>query len=93
VGAGENRRSESKTAADQRGFARINRKRSAQIRGPLRFVSQPGAAGHSPAQGAAGKDMGREYFVPGFSVWKDHDAYRVAFGRLLSNLKAEERQR
>ena len=40
-----------------------------------------------------GKDMGREvreYFVPDFSAWKDHDAYRKAFDRLLRDLKAGE---
>jgi hypothetical protein len=39
-----------------------------------------------------GKDMAvevREYFVPDFSCWKDHDAYRKAFDRLLRDLKAE----
>ena len=40
-----------------------------------------------------GKDMGREvreYFVPDFSAWKEHDAYRKAFDRLLRDLKAGE---
>ena len=42
-----------------------------------------------------GKDMGREVrenFVPDFSDWKDHDAYRKAFDRLLRDLKAGECQ-
>ena len=42
-----------------------------------------------------GKDMGREvreYFIPDFSNWKDHDAYKVAFDRLLRDLKAEGQQ-
>ena len=42
-----------------------------------------------------GKDMGREvreYFVPDFSHWKDHDAYLKAFARLLHDLKAEGQQ-
>jgi uncharacterized protein YjbI with pentapeptide repeats len=41
----------------------------------------------------AGKDLAvevREYFVPDFSTWKDHDAYQRAFDRLLRDLKAEE---
>jgi uncharacterized protein YjbI with pentapeptide repeats len=40
-----------------------------------------------------GKDMGREvreYFVPDFSAWKEHDAYQKAFDRLLRDLKAGE---
>jgi hypothetical protein len=31
----------------------------------------------------------REYFIPDFSNWKDHDSYQAAFGRLLRDLKAE----
>jgi hypothetical protein len=37
-----------------------------------------------------GKDMGREvreYFIPDFSNWKDRDAYKYAFDRLLRDLK------
>jgi hypothetical protein len=37
----------------------------------------------------AGKDLAREireYFIPDFSNWKDHDAYRKAFDRLLHDL-------
>ena len=39
----------------------------------------------------AGKDSAREvreYFVPDFSNWKDHDAYSAAFERLVRDLKA-----
>lgn len=39
-----------------------------------------------------GKDMAREvreYFIPDFTHWKDHDAYQTAFERLLRDLKAE----
>ena len=39
-----------------------------------------------------GKDMAvevREYFVPDFSRWKEHDAYQGAFERLVRDLKAE----
>jgi hypothetical protein len=31
----------------------------------------------------------REYFIPDFSDWKNHDNYQKAFQRLLSDLKAE----
>jgi|HubBroStandDraft_6_1064221.scaffolds.fasta_scaffold63259_2 hypothetical protein len=40
-----------------------------------------------------GKDSAREireYFIPDFSNWKDHDQYRVAFDRLVKGLKADE---
>jgi hypothetical protein len=36
------------------------------------------------------KDLGveiREYFIPDFSKWKDHDAFEVAFARLLDDLR------
>jgi hypothetical protein len=38
-----------------------------------------------------GKDSAREireYFIPDFSQWKEHDSYRAAFDRLLRDLKA-----
>jgi uncharacterized protein YjbI with pentapeptide repeats len=38
-----------------------------------------------------GKDSAkevREYFIPDFSNWKDHDSYQTAFQRLVKNLKA-----
>jgi hypothetical protein len=31
----------------------------------------------------------REYFIPDFSNWKDHDAFEKAFARLQSDLKTE----
>jgi uncharacterized protein YjbI with pentapeptide repeats len=31
----------------------------------------------------------REYFIPDFSNWKDHDSYQQAFQRLVKDLKAE----
>ena len=40
-----------------------------------------------------GKDSAREireYFIPDFSNWKNHDSYQEAFQRLLSDLKASE---
>ncbi|MDR3623425.1 MAG: toll/interleukin-1 receptor domain-containing protein [Paludisphaera borealis] len=39
-----------------------------------------------------GKDLAREvreYFIPDFSNWKDHDAFEAQFGRLLRDLKSE----
>ena len=41
-----------------------------------------------------GKDSAREvreYFIPDFSNWKDHDSYQKAFTRLVADLKAESR--
>jgi class 3 adenylate cyclase len=42
----------------------------------------------------SGKDLAielREYFIPDFSNWKDHDQFEEAFARLLKDLRAEER--
>lgn len=39
-----------------------------------------------------GKDSAREireYFIPDFSNWKDHDSYQKVFQRLVGDLKAE----
>jgi hypothetical protein len=39
-----------------------------------------------------GKDSAREireYFIPDFSNWKDHDAYNLAFDRLLKDLQGK----
>jgi hypothetical protein len=39
-----------------------------------------------------GKDLAvevREYFIPDFSNWKDHDAFEKSFARLLRDLKAD----
>lgn len=42
----------------------------------------------------SGKDLAvelREYFIPDFSNWKDHDQFEAAFERLLKDLRADER--
>ena len=31
----------------------------------------------------------REYFIPDFSDWEDHDSYQKAFQRLVGDLKAD----
>jgi hypothetical protein len=41
----------------------------------------------------SGEDLAvelREYFVPDFSNWQEHDQFEVAFSRLLQDLRAEE---
>lgn len=42
----------------------------------------------------SGKDLGielREYYIPDFSNWSDADAFEASFGRLLKDLRAEEK--
>ena len=34
----------------------------------------------------------REFFIPDFSEWKDHDRFEAGFKRLLADLKAESRK-
>jgi len=34
----------------------------------------------------------REYYIPDFTAWKDHDAFEAAVDRLLRDLKTSERQ-
>jgi hypothetical protein len=34
----------------------------------------------------------REYYIPDFTAWKDHDAFEAAVGRLLRDLKDPERK-
>jgi len=41
----------------------------------------------------SGKDLAvevREYFIPDFSNWKDHDSFEASFKRLLKDLRAAE---
>jgi len=40
---------------------------------------------------SSGKDLAeeiRQYFIPDFSQWKEHDSYQAALGRLVGDLKA-----
>jgi len=34
----------------------------------------------------------REYYIPDFTAWKDHDAFEAAVAGLLRDLKAEGKQ-
>jgi len=59
---------------------------------PVRLVGFERLRDWECFDGDTGKDSAREireYFIPDFSNWKDHDLYQIAFQRLLSNLKAE----
>jgi hypothetical protein len=57
-----------------------------------RLLGQPTPAEADPT----GKDLAvevREYFIPDFPNWKDHDAFEKSFARLLRDLKASEVKR
>ena len=56
---------------------------------PIRLCSFEALRDWVLFDGNTGKDLAREireYFIPDFSNWKNHDAYKLAFDRLLSDL-------
>jgi hypothetical protein len=55
---------------------------------PKRYI--PRFSGCLPAKDLATEI--REYYIPDFTAWKDHDAFEAAFARLLRDLKDTERQ-
>ena len=62
---------------------------------PIRLVDFETLRAWTCFDGDAGKDLAvelREYFIPDFSNWKDHDAFEAAFARLQKDLRAEERK-
>jgi hypothetical protein len=62
-----------------------------QVLFPVRLVSFDTIRDWECFDADAGKDSAREireYFIPDFSDWKNHDSYIAAFGRLLQDLKA-----
>jgi uncharacterized protein YjbI with pentapeptide repeats len=63
-----------------------------QVLFPMRLVSFEALRDWECFDADTGKDSAREireYFIPDFSNWKNHDAYQVAFQRLLHDLKAD----
>jgi hypothetical protein len=62
---------------------------------PLRLVDFEVIRNWSCPDPDTGKDSAREireYFIPDFSNWKNHDSFEHAFTRLLRDLKADEIQ-
>lgn len=59
---------------------------------PIRLVSLEAIQKWECFDGDSGKDLAielREYYIPDFSNWKDHDAFEREFAKLLRDLKAE----
>ena len=59
---------------------------------PIRLCSFEALRDWNLFDADTGKDLAREireYFIPDFSNWKDHDAYKLAFDRLLRDLQGE----
>ncbi|MCX7013319.1 MAG: toll/interleukin-1 receptor domain-containing protein [Candidatus Sumerlaeota bacterium] len=72
------------------------RKKEAERKGrvlfPIRLVGMEAIRKWERFDADSGKDIAaevREYFIPDFSHWKDHDAFEAGFARLLRDLKAD----
>ena len=60
---------------------------------PIRLVDFETIKNWTCFDAETGKDSAREireYFIPDFSNWKDHDSFEQAFDRLLRDLKADD---
>ncbi len=77
----------------------IRRARKAEIREkrrklfPIRLVDYEAIKAWECFDSESGKDLAvevREYFIPDFSDWKEHDAFEAAFAHLLRDLQANE---
>jgi hypothetical protein len=62
---------------------------------PIRLVDFETLRAWTCFDADTGKDLAievREYFIPDFSNWKDHDAFEQVFERLQKDLKADTKQ-
>ncbi|MEN3335200.1 MAG: hypothetical protein V7641_4565 [Blastocatellia bacterium] len=60
---------------------------------PIRLVDFETIRDWECPDGDSGKDLAveiREYFIPDFSNWKDHDSFEAGFQRLLNDLRSAE---
>jgi TIR domain len=74
-----------------RNARRMERKEQRRKLFPIRLVEMEQIRDWSCFDADGGKDLAvevREYFIPDFSRWKDHDAFEAAFARLLRDLRA-----
>ena len=62
---------------------------------PVRLVDYEAIKAWECFDADTAKDLAteiREYYIPDFTAWKEHDAFEAAVDRLLRDLKAAERQ-
>lgn len=62
---------------------------------PIRLADFEAIKGWKCFDGDSGKDLAvelREYYIPDFSNWKDHDSFEKEFAKLLRDLRAEEKK-
>jgi hypothetical protein len=58
---------------------------------PIRLVDFDVVQRWECFDGDSGTDLAielREYYIPDFSNWKDHDSFEAEFGKLLRDLRA-----
>jgi hypothetical protein len=63
---------------------------------PIRLVDWEAIQQWECFDADSGKDLAielREYYIPDFSNWKDHDDFELEFGKLLRDLKTEQPER
>jgi len=69
---------------------RRERQEGRQLLFPIRLTSYEALQNWTLFDANEGRDLAaevREYFIPDFSNWKNHDDYQAAFERLLADLK------
>lgn len=62
---------------------------------PIRLVNFDALQSWECFDADTGEDLAaevRQYFIPDFSNWKEHEAFERAFDRLLRDLRAEEKE-
>jgi hypothetical protein len=80
-------------ATEIRKARRSERKDNRRKLFPIRLVNFETLRDWECFDADSGKDLGvelREYFIPDFQGWKEHDAFEGAFARLLKDLRASE---
>jgi hypothetical protein len=67
-----------------------------QVLFPIGLSDKKAIMAWSTFDSELGQDLAkvvREYHIPDFSRWKDHDSFKAAFARLLRDLRASEKGR
>lgn len=62
---------------------------------PIRLTDMSTFSEWKCADSKSGKDLAeevRQYFIPDFSNWKNHDAFEKSFAKLLADLKSGEKK-
>jgi len=76
-----------------RNARRVERNENRRKLFPIRLVSFDAIRKWECFDADSGKDLAtevREYYIPDFSDWKDHDSFEKEFAKLLRDLKANE---